>query len=96
MTPSIAKAIFVFLTVGWYAIRFPYARRSRRATVVRSARGLRETVLLLISLTGLGHLAPYLRRHRLSAIRELFLPGATGMDRSLDRDRVAHNVPHDA
>lgn len=54
MTPSIAKAIFVFLTVGWYAIRFPYARRSRRATVVRSARGLRETVLLLISLTGLG------------------------------------------
>ena len=42
------------LAVGWYLIRYEYARRSRREPIVRSARGPRETALLLISLTGLG------------------------------------------
>src|SRR6476659_8215866 len=54
MTPAIAKIAFAVLAVGWYLIRYEYARRSRRAPVVRSARGPRETALLLISLTGLG------------------------------------------
>ena len=54
MTPSAAKVIFALLAVGWYVIRFPYERRSRRAPVVRNARGPREIVLLSISLTGLG------------------------------------------
>src|SRR5436305_8274763 len=54
MTPAIAKTAFVVLAVGWYLIRYEYARRSRRAPVVRSARGPRETALLLISLAGLG------------------------------------------
>jgi protein-S-isoprenylcysteine O-methyltransferase Ste14 len=54
MTPTLAKAVVVFIMVGWYVIRFRYARRSRRAPVARSARGPRETILLLISLTGLG------------------------------------------
>lgn len=54
MTPAVAKAVFVLLAIGWYVIRFPHARRSRRTPVARSARGRRETVLLLISLTGLG------------------------------------------
>src|SRR5258708_39693238 len=54
MTPAIAKIAFVVLAVGWYLIRYEYARRSRRAPVVHSARGPRETALLLISLTGLG------------------------------------------
>jgi len=54
MTPAIAKIAFVMLAVGWYLIRYEYARRSRRAPVVRSVRGPRETALLLISLTGLG------------------------------------------
>ena len=54
MTPTIAKAVFVLLAVGWYVIRFPYARRSRRTPVARSARGPREIALLLVSLTGLG------------------------------------------
>ena len=54
MTPAIAKIAFVVLAVGWYLIRYEHARRSRRAPVVRSARGPRETALLLISLTGLG------------------------------------------
>ena len=54
MTPALAKAAFVLLAVGWYVIRFPHARRSRRTPVARSKRGARETALLLISLTGLG------------------------------------------
>jgi protein-S-isoprenylcysteine O-methyltransferase Ste14 len=54
VTPLVAKAVFVLLAVGWYVIRFPYARRSRRTPVARSARGPREIALLLISLTGLG------------------------------------------
>ncbi|MDQ8729920.1 protein-S-isoprenylcysteine O-methyltransferase [Bradyrhizobium sp. LHD-71] len=54
MTPLLAKSIFVLLAVGWFIIRFPYARRSRSMRVVRSARGAREIALLLTSLTGLG------------------------------------------
>ena len=59
MTLSFAKAVFVGLIVGWYVIRFPYARRSRRTPVRRSIRGPRETALLLASLTGIG-LLPFL------------------------------------
>jgi protein-S-isoprenylcysteine O-methyltransferase Ste14 len=54
MTPTLAKVALGLLWVGWYMIRYPYARRSRRFAVVHSARGLHDTVLLLISLTGLG------------------------------------------
>lgn len=54
ITPTIAKTAFVLLAVGWYVIRIPHARRSRRTPISRSARGMREIVLLLISLTGLG------------------------------------------
>jgi protein-S-isoprenylcysteine O-methyltransferase Ste14 len=59
MTPAFSKFIFVMLAIGWYAIRYKYARRSNRTPVARSARGPRETALLLISLTGLG-LLPFL------------------------------------
>ncbi|MGF6311558.1 protein-S-isoprenylcysteine O-methyltransferase Ste14 [Bradyrhizobium sp. i1.8.4] len=54
MTPGIAKFVFVMIAVGWYLIRYRYARRARRENVLRSARGARENTLLLISLTGLG------------------------------------------
>ena len=54
MTASLSKCIFVAIAVGWYLIRFEYARKSRRAPVLRSGRGFRETTLMLISLTGLG------------------------------------------
>jgi protein-S-isoprenylcysteine O-methyltransferase Ste14 len=54
MTPTLAKAVIVLIMVAWYIIRFRYARRSRRTPVTRSARGPRETALLLISLSGLG------------------------------------------
>jgi protein-S-isoprenylcysteine O-methyltransferase Ste14 len=54
MTPTISKVIFVALVIGWYLIRYEYARRSRRERIVWSARGPVETALLLISLAGLG------------------------------------------
>src|SRR3981081_285604 len=54
MTPWVAKFPFVLLTIGWYAIRFEHARRSRRLLVQHNARDVRENVLLLISLSGLG------------------------------------------
>jgi protein-S-isoprenylcysteine O-methyltransferase Ste14 len=56
MTPALSKFVFVMLAIGWFLIRYKYARRSRRTPVLRSARGSRETALLLISLTGLGGL----------------------------------------
>ncbi len=59
MTPFVSKLIFVLMTVIWYSVRYEYARRSSRTPVVRSSRGMRETVLLLVSLSGLG-LVPYL------------------------------------
>src|ERR1700739_3359605 len=54
MTPTTSKAIFVALVIGWYLIRYEYARRSRREKIVWSARGPVEIALLLMSLTGLG------------------------------------------
>ena len=54
MTPTFSKVVFVVLVIGWYLIRYEYARRSRREQILWSARGPRETALLLISLTGLG------------------------------------------
>jgi protein-S-isoprenylcysteine O-methyltransferase Ste14 len=59
MTASISKFLFVAMAIGWYLIRFEYARKSRRAPVLRSGRGFRETTLMLISLTGLG-IVPFL------------------------------------
>jgi protein-S-isoprenylcysteine O-methyltransferase Ste14 len=54
MTPDVAKFVFVTMAVGWYLIRYRYARRARREKILRSARGPRENTLLLISLSGLG------------------------------------------
>jgi protein-S-isoprenylcysteine O-methyltransferase Ste14 len=54
VTASVAKLTFVLLAVGWYAIRFEHARRSRRVAVRRDSRDSRENALLLISLSGLG------------------------------------------
>lgn len=54
MTPLIAKAVFVLLAAGWYVIRHPHARRSGRTPIMRSGRDVRETLLLLVSLAGLG------------------------------------------
>lgn len=54
MTPLLAKLAYGALVVGWFVIRYPYARRARRTPVASSRRGLRENLLLGVSLTGLG------------------------------------------
>ncbi|WAJ26182.1 protein-S-isoprenylcysteine O-methyltransferase [Antarcticirhabdus aurantiaca] len=51
---SIGVAAWVVLAVGWYVIRFSFARRAKRARVAASARGTAETVRMAVSLTGLG------------------------------------------
>src|SRR5437764_1093534 len=58
MTATVAKFAFVLLAVGWFIIRYPYARRARRSPVAVSAYDPKETVLLLVSLTGLA-IIPY-------------------------------------
>ena len=45
--------MFVILTIGWYLIRYTYARRSRHEKVHGPPRS-KGSALLLISLTGLG------------------------------------------
>jgi len=54
MTPFLAKAVLVALAVGWYVIRYPYARRARRKVVARTERGPREYLLMAISAAGFG------------------------------------------
>ena len=83
--------MFVVLAIGWYLIRYGYARRSRRERIVSSARGLRETALLLISLTGLGivplvyvataipHFAAYSFHPLLACLGVFFAVAALGM-----------------
>ena len=54
MTVLLAKAIWVCGVIGWYVIRYPFARRSRKTAIIRRDDRLREAVLLTISATGLG------------------------------------------
>lgn len=55
MTPVVAQIIFLAGVVGWAAIRIPHeVKNKRRNRIDVSAVDLRERVLLLISLCGLG------------------------------------------
>jgi len=54
VTPAIAKAIWILGGIAWFVIRYPHQRRSRKTPVRTSARDWRETILLAVSLTGLG------------------------------------------
>jgi protein-S-isoprenylcysteine O-methyltransferase Ste14 len=49
-----SKIIWAIGVVGWFVIRLPHDRRSRRTAKVRRASGLREKLLLSASTTGLG------------------------------------------
>jgi protein-S-isoprenylcysteine O-methyltransferase Ste14 len=53
MTPFIAKLVWVAGIVGWYAIRYPHQRRSRKTPVASRRERVREGILLAASFTGL-------------------------------------------
>jgi len=53
MTPLAAKVIWALGVVGWFIIRYPHDRRSRRTPKRRRSDRGREIVLMAISATGL-------------------------------------------
>jgi protein-S-isoprenylcysteine O-methyltransferase Ste14 len=54
MSATLAKIIFVLMALGWYALRVPHVRRSRKTRVVRDVMDWREKTRLAVSLAGLG------------------------------------------
>jgi protein-S-isoprenylcysteine O-methyltransferase Ste14 len=54
MTPLVAKVIWIIGVVGWFIIRYPHERRSRRTPKRLRSDRARETVLMAISAIGLG------------------------------------------
>ena len=53
MTVLAAKAIWFLGLVGWFIIRYPHQRRSRRVARVRLGHRRRELMLMTISFCGL-------------------------------------------
>ena len=54
MTPLIAKLVWLAMAGGWYALRIPHVRRSRKTPISRDDLGWPERLRLAVSLTGLG------------------------------------------
>jgi len=54
MTVTIAKIIWAIGAIGWFVIRYPHQRRSRRTAVRQDKADVIEKVLMTISLSGLG------------------------------------------
>jgi protein-S-isoprenylcysteine O-methyltransferase Ste14 len=54
VTPFAAKVIWLIGVVGWFVIRYPHQRRSRRTPKRLRSDRAREFVLMAISSTGLG------------------------------------------
>ena len=52
MNPWIAKAVILAASIGMIAIRAPHGKRSRAVKTVRSCRGPREVVLLVMAWIG--------------------------------------------
>jgi protein-S-isoprenylcysteine O-methyltransferase Ste14 len=53
MTPFIAKLAWWVGIIGWYVIRYPHQRRSRRTPVAEKREPFRDRMLLAISFCGL-------------------------------------------
>src|SRR4029453_16262357 len=53
MTVLAAKAIWLAGLIGWFIIRYPHQRRSRRIAKVRQSDRRREFLLMSISFSGL-------------------------------------------
>jgi protein-S-isoprenylcysteine O-methyltransferase Ste14 len=54
MTPLVAKIVWCVGVIGWFIIRYPHARRSKRIEKLRQSDQAREWVLMIVSATGLG------------------------------------------
>lgn len=54
MTPHIAELVWAIGAIGWYVIRYPHERRSRRTAVRRDKADVTEIALMSISTIGLG------------------------------------------
>src|SRR5262245_33251881 len=54
MTPFVAQLVWLAGVIGWFIIRYPAARRSRRTPKVPRQRVAQEPILMAISATGLG------------------------------------------
>ena len=54
MTPLVGKIIWALGVVGWFIIRYPYDRRSRRTPKIRRNVDACELISLAISTAGLG------------------------------------------
>lgn len=54
MTATIAKSIWVALAIGWYLLRIPHERKSKKTPVALDKMDRTELSRLIISLTGLG------------------------------------------
>lgn len=59
MTILVAKIAWLVLAGGWYGLRIPHERRSRKTQISRNEMGWPEKQRLAISLTGLG-IIPFL------------------------------------
>jgi protein-S-isoprenylcysteine O-methyltransferase Ste14 len=53
MTLVAAKIVWMLGCVGWYVIRYPHQRRSRRTPVAERRDRVRDTILMTISFVGL-------------------------------------------
>lgn len=54
MTPLIAKIAWLLMAGGWYALRIPHVRRSRKTPIRRDELRWPERLRLAVSLSGLG------------------------------------------
>lgn len=85
MTPLLSKIVWLVFAVVWALLRLNPNRRARKTTVRYSARGLRETVLLAVSFTGLGLLpCLYVATHVLRFADYPFAPVASYLGIAVD------------
>lgn len=54
MTPTVAKIFWLSCVIAWWLIRYPYERKVKKNAIKATRRDTQETVLLGISLSGLG------------------------------------------
>jgi protein-S-isoprenylcysteine O-methyltransferase Ste14 len=80
MTKTLAEVIWLAGMFGWYIIRHPFARRSKKIAVSHSLMDLREWILLIILIFGLFAMPIlYLTTELVSAFDRRFVPALAWM-----------------